>query len=128
MTEEVTAAIEEIRQQFPANTVEVTDSGDGGAFVVVHDLDLAAQYEPTKTWVGFTITFQYPHADVYPHFISGQTTRVDKKAFINGFQKVKWRDRDAVQISRRTKAEQLPLHTAALKLVKVLEWINSVNK
>lgn len=128
MTPEVVAAIEEIRRQFPDNQIEFAESGDGGAFVIVHGLPLGDQYEPSQSWVGFAITFQYPHADVYPHFISGLTKRTDQKAFVGGFQKVKWRAREAIQISRRTKAEQIPLHTAALKLVKVLEWIQSVNR
>ena len=39
MTEEVTEAIEEVRATFPDQQVEVRPSPDGGAVVIVHDLD-----------------------------------------------------------------------------------------
>ena len=68
MKQAVEQAIEEIRKSVVGHRVDVEADDDGGAFVHVHDLEIGEQYEPDRSWVAFHITFQYPFADVYPHF------------------------------------------------------------
>ena len=126
MTPEVVQAIEEIRQTFPEHQVEAEPDADGGAHVVVHDLSLEQQYVPRTTWMGFQITFQYPRADVYPHFVDGELHRVNGQPLGEGFSgPIPWRDRSAIQVSRRSNRWNAAHDTAAAKLVKVLEWMKS---
>lgn len=126
MTPEVEAAIHEVKQVFPGHVVEVTPEPQGGAYVVVHDLSIGSQYAPTTTWIGFLITFQYPFADVYPHFVAPDLGRTDgtiHKAGITGPSP--WNGRQALQVSRRSNHWSAATDTAALKLAKVLEWLRS---
>lgn len=126
MTPEVQEAITEVRSAFPNHAVEVTPDPDGGALVVVQDLPLGSQYRPERSWVGFRIVFQYPHADVYPHYTDPNLARVDGAPLGEGMQQsVQWHNRLATQISRSSRGWNAADDTAALKLRKVLDWLAS---
>lgn len=124
MTPEVEDAITELREAFADHTVEVAPDPQGGAYVVVQDLPLGPQYRPARSWVGFAIGFQYPHADVYPHYIDSTLSRVDGAPLGEGMQQpIQWHDRMATQISRRSTNWNAAEDTATLKLRKVLDWL-----
>jgi hypothetical protein len=125
MTPEVTEAIEEIKRAFLGHTVEATPEDQGGAYVIVHDLPLGDRFTPAQSWCGFLITFQYPRADVYPHFLAGGVKRTDGGALPAGMALTTWRERQAIQVSRRSNRWNPAVDTAAAKLVKVLEWVKS---
>ncbi len=126
MTPEVEEAITEIRSAFLDHAVAVTPDPQGGAYVVVQDLPLGPQYSLERSWVGFDIGFQYPFADVYPHFTDPNLARVDGAPLGEGFQQpIQWHDRMATQISRRSNGWTAAEDTAALKLCKVLDWLAS---
>lgn len=123
---DVTEAIAEIRRSFPNHEVDLAEDGQGGARVTVHGFALGEQYSPSTSWIGFTIGFQYPAADVYPHFVRGDLARRDEKplgeAMTTGHT---WNGAAAVQVSRRSKRWDRGADTAAIKLTKVLEWLRS---
>lgn len=127
MTPEVAQAIEELRAAFPGSRVDVTPEPQGGAYVVVADQEYGAQYQPERGWVGFLITFQYPHADVYPHFVAGGLKRKDNHSLGEGLSgPTTWPGcpgEQVVQISRRSNRLNPAVDTAAMKLAKVLEWM-----
>ncbi|MHB8112409.1 MAG: E2/UBC family protein [Bellilinea sp.] len=124
MTPEVEAAIAEIKQAFAEHQVDVDPEEQGGAYIVVHDLFIGERYTPSQAWVGFTINFQYPHSDVYPHFIEPSVRRADGAGFGQGISgPTDWHNRKAIQISRRSNHWNPAYDTAAIKLAKVLEWL-----
>lgn len=126
MTPEVQAAVEEIRQTFAGHRVDVEEEPQGGAYVIVHDLVVGERFAPTTTWFGFLITFQYPSADVYPHFIDGSLRRADGKPHATGISgPTQWQNRTVLQISRKSNRWNPTVDTAAAKLLKVLEWLRS---
>ena len=127
MTPEVEKAISEIEARFSAHKITVEKVADGGAQVVVDDLHIGDQYEPNTTWIGFVIGFQYPHADVYPHYVNPDLKRKDSQSFGQGFSpdSVDWAGRKARQISRKSNRLNPLTDTAALKLAKVIEWLKS---
>lgn len=126
MNPDVERAIAEIQQAFPANAVEIQPDPNGGAYITVQDLAIGDQYTPSKSWVGFQITFQYPHADVYPHYIDGTVRRVDGQAYGAGMQlSQSWQGRNAVMVSRRSNRWNAAVDTAATKLAKILSWVRS---
>lgn len=125
----VLQAIDEIRKSYIGHQVDDEPDGDGGAFVKVHDLDLGNQYDPTRSWIGFRITFQYPFADVYPHFCVAGLKRRDGAGLGEGFSAGEWkttsRSEPAVQVSRRSNRWDSSADTAAIKLDKVLKWMRT---
>jgi hypothetical protein len=124
MTPEVEDAITELREAFSDHAVEVAPDPQGGAYVVVQDLPLGPQYRPERSWVGFAIGFQYPHADVYPHYTDSTLSRVDGAPLGEGMQQpIQWHDRMTTQISRRSTNWNAAEDTATLKLRKVLDWL-----
>ena len=123
MTVAVQEAVEEIKRAFNDHPVSVEEEEQGGAYVTVSDLFIGSQYEPERSNCSFTITFQYPHADVYPHFLDAKIVRKDKKNHPQGFSLAAWRGNSALQISRRSNQLDPAVDTAALKLLKVLQWI-----
>ncbi len=126
MNPEVERAIAEIRQTFPGNAVEVQPDPNGGAYIIVQDLMIGEQYTPSNSWLGFQITFQYPHADVYPHYIDGNVRRIDGQAYGAGLQTShSWQGRNAVMVSRRSNRWNAVIDTAATKLTKILTWLKS---
>lgn len=130
MTPEVEKAVEEIKTLFSDHKIEVEAVSDGGARVIVDDIEIGAQYSPSKTWMGFIIGFQYPRADVYPHYISSEVKRNDGQERKDGHPlgegfsgPLLWQERNCTQISRRSNKLDPTIDTAVTKLVKVIEWV-----
>ena len=125
MTPEVAAAVEEIRQAFADHEVDVEPEDQGGAYVTVHALPFGGGYTPSTSWIGFLIPYLYPRADVYPHFIDPAVQRTDRAEFGPAFQRVSWRGRPVIQVSRKSSRWDSAVDTAATKLMMVLDWIRS---
>jgi hypothetical protein len=123
---QIEKAIEEIRSSFPDCRIEVEPDGAGGAHVVVHDVPLGPPYAQAAIWVGFQITFQYPYADVYPHFTLHDLARTDGRGLGEGIGNgANFRGKPAVQLSRRSNKLNPATDTAALKLLKVMQWLRT---
>ena len=126
----VEEAVDEIRKAFPRHSVVAEPDDDGGAFVTVSDLFLGDQYEPAASWIGFHITFQYPHADIYPHNTTAALKRRNGQPLGEGFHTGKeWktpsRTEPATMMSRKSKDFNAARDTAAVKLRKILDWTGS---
>ena len=119
-------AVEQIRHSFAESAVTVEGDGMGGAWVVVDPVPLGPTYAQDDSWIAFLITFAYPDADVYPHFIRPDLSRVDGAPLGAGFSQTIWGlsgDR-GLQVSRRSNRLNPAVDTAATKLLKVLKWLN----
>lgn len=124
LTPDVRTAVADIAAAYPQVSLE--PDGDGGAYVVVEAVPLSQTYQQSQTWVGFHITYAYPRADVYPHFVRSDLCRVDGGALGGGTSAGhSFRGRAAVQLSRRSNRLNPAVDTALLKLQKVLRWLNS---
>ena len=121
----VAKAIDELRSTFDQCSMEAEADGEGGANVIVKGIPLGFPYQQADIWVGFQITFQYPYADVYPHFTDPSLARVDGRNLGSGFGSAKFRNQPAIQISRRSHKLNPATNTAALKLQKVLQWLKN---
>lgn len=125
----VQQAIEEIRKSFVGHRIDAEADSDGGAFVKVHELDVGGVYQSNRSWIAFRITFQYPFADVYPHFCVPELKRKDGAGLGEGFSMGQWSPPSgsaaAMQISRRSNRWDSSTDTAAIKLHKVLTWLRS---
>lgn len=127
MTPEVEEAISELRQAFPDSAVTAVADAHGGAFMTVDPVLIGEQWSPAETWIKFHITFQYPYADCYPHFVIPELRRADGAAPGEGIQVgVSAPDGQmATQLSRRSNRLDPSTDTAVVKLIKVLEWLRS---
>ena len=119
----VAKAVEVIRTTFEGCGVEVEADGAGGATVVVSGIPLGRPYVQDKVWIGFQVTFQYPYADVYPHFTNADLARADGGGLGSGFGSASFLGQPAIQISRRSNGLNPETDTAALKLLKVVKWL-----
>ena len=119
----VATAIEEIRCTFDRCVVEAEPDGSGGTIVVVRDIPMDFPYVQAQVWIGFQITFQYPYADVYPHFTNADLARSDGGGLGGGFGAAKFQGQPAIQVSRRSNRLNPETDTAALKLLKVIRWM-----
>ena len=122
----VAEAIEEIRRTFDRCVVDTTPDGSGGADVVVKGVPLGCPYVQPEVWIGFRITFQYPYADVYPHFTNPDLARTDGAGLGGGFGSSTFQGQPAIQVSRRSNRLNPETDTAALKLLKVLRWMKGL--
>ena len=126
MKAEVEKAIEQIRASFPGKQLTAREDGEGGAYVIVDDIELGPPYSQDLTWVGARITFQYPYADVYPVFVRGDLARKDGQALGEATAVGQtFEGRSAVQISRKSNRLNPGRDTAAMKLQKVLAWLKA---
>lgn len=125
MTPEVAEAIEEIKAGWRGSTVTAREDGSGGAYVIVERVKPGDQYAQDETWVGFQITFQYPYSDVYPHFVRGDLSRKDGAGLGEAMSSSSFEGRSAIQLSRKSNHHNATTDTAAMKLMKVLEWLRS---
>ena len=125
MTPEVTEAIKEIATAFPSCRMETVQDSQGGAFVTIHNVPLNGPYEQADTWVGFQITYTYPYCDIYPHFIRADLSRLNGSALGEGMGAGTFSGQPAIQVSRKSNRHNPATDTAAVKLLKVLRWLNS---
>lgn len=128
ITAEVAEAVGEIRTAFPGHQVDVAADDQGGAFVRVHEIDIGTAFAPNVSWIGFQITFQYPFADVYPHYLRPDLARVNRQAFVQPFHPghtFSWPGGGtaALMVSRRSNHRDPAVETAAIKLAKVIDWL-----
>jgi hypothetical protein len=126
MNEAVQFAVDQINTAFPQNACEAQDDGDGGAWVIVEGVPLGEIYTEEASWVGFRITFQYPNADVYPHFVRGDLLRKDGRSLGEGVQVSQtFLGRPALQLSRRSSRWNPKTDNALIKLQKVMQWFTT---
>ena len=123
ITAAVAQAIEELRSTLEGCEVAVEPDGSGGAEVVVGGVPMGSPYLQDGVWFGFHITYQYPYADVYPHFTNADLGRSDGADLGGGFGTASFRDQPAIQISRKSNGLNPETDTAALKLLKVVKWM-----
>lgn len=126
MTPEVEQAIAELERAFPDHRVRVLEEPQGGAYVRVEDLELGDGYVPPTSWIGFLIPYDYPRSQVYPFFLRPDLARANGQPFqppINAGQTMPGFDEPAVMASRSSQRWNPARDTAALKLMRVLEWL-----
>ena len=125
MNSEVEQAVQELSLRFGDAEVEVRPTGDGGAIVTINPVDVGPGYSPQKTWMKFAISFQYPYADIYPHFVRPNLVRTDGQPHGNGISLTSFQGKPALQLSRRSNHLNPEIDTAALKAIKVIEWLRT---
>ena len=127
MKRDVANAIEELKRAFPSSDVCSQEDGDGGAYVIVEDVAIGYQYQPSSTWLGGHITALYPYADVYPLFMADNVRRVDGVPFESPITpEAQFFERPALQISRRNNHTQSYPQTAVAKFIKVLHYLGEL--
>ena len=137
MKPDVQKAIEELIDGAPG-TVRSEEDGDGGAFVLVEKIDIGEQFAPRITWIGFHITWPYPDADVYPHFIDASVRYVGNGAAPNvhpdgnlptamsrGNFEAPGFKLPAIQLSRRSNRRNADTDTALDKLLRIIEFLRT---
>jgi hypothetical protein len=122
LTPEVEQGLAELRAAFPG-LVALVEDGVGGALVTVDGVALGAPYAQDSTWVGFHITHLYPQADVYPHHVRPDLSRVDGQALGVGTSASSFQNRPSIQLSRRSNRRDAATDTALLKLDRVMQWL-----
>lgn len=137
MKPDVEKAAAQLRKGMPGHDVRVKEDGDGGAFVIVDDIDIGKSYAPTVTWIGFHITWPYPDGDVYPHFIAPEVRYIGAGEAPNGFPEGNLPTSmsrgasmpgfaiAAIQVSRRSNRRDAATDTALLKLLRVIDFLRS---
>jgi hypothetical protein len=134
----VEKALEELTAGLPEKaTLEIKEDSDGGAYVLVDGVEIGACFNPSTSWIAFHITWSYPDADVYPHFIDADVQYVGGQAKPNqhadgslpaamtrnatapGFE------RPAIQVSRRSNRRNPATDSALQKLLRVLDFLRS---
>ena len=122
MNSQVAQAVEEIRCCFPEAEVVARANQDGGCVVTINPIDVGSKYEPQLTWMKFEIAYMYPHADVYPLFLSPELRRTDGNPHGEGITLAELYREPALQLSRRSNGLNPLIDTAALKITKVIQW------
>lgn len=126
MTPSVVAAIEGLKKAFPNGAVSVlAEDGQGGAHVMVEEVQLGPKFAPSKTWLGAHLPASLPYADVYPLFMSPEVKRLDGAALSGPLSGVNWQGRQATQISRRNNRIGVG-QSAVAKFIKVVEFVRSL--
>ena len=126
MNAPVQQAIAELKATFDPSAVVAEDDGQGGAFVIVESVVLNGPYLQKETWMGFHLTGQFPYADIYPVFVRGDLHRCDGKPLGDGVSPGhNFRNRGAVQVSRKSNGRDPLIETASAKVLKVRRFLET---
>jgi hypothetical protein len=123
LVEPVARAIAEIERGLPEVRWTIDEDGSGGAVLIGTGASLGGVWEQEETWVGFRIPFNYPYADIYPHYVRGDLHRRDRAPLGEAMSVTTFEGRPAVQLSRRSNHRVPGIETALIKLLKVLKWL-----
>jgi hypothetical protein len=124
---EVSSGLEELKRQFNSSSFSVREDGRGGVYVVMEPVNLGPKYKPVSTWVGFQIPAQYPYADIYPLFIGADVVRADAIPFeVPVTHGHNFEGRPAIQVSRRTTTAQNGLQNVSTKILKVINFLETL--
>ena len=124
MKPHVAQAVNELERAFPVSSVLTREDGEGGAYVIVGDVEIGPKFEPSSTWIGGHISALYPYADIYPLFIGAEVRRASGAAFKSPVTLgAQFEQRPALQISRRNNHTQNYPQTAVAKFLKVLHFL-----
>lgn len=127
MNNDVLTAIEELKRAFAPSEVTVAEDGQGGARVIVEQVDLGSRFEPRFSWMGGHITPLYPNADIYPVFIAADVRRIDGAPFqVPVTHGASFLGRPALQVSRLNNRIHLASQTAVAKFVKVVHFLETI--
>jgi hypothetical protein len=126
VTPAVKAAVDALGRQF--EKITFTSMPDGSVRVKVWGVPLGPPYAQSETWVGFTITALHPYADVYPHFVRPDLSRLDGRPLNPGIHlNNSYYGEPAVMVSRQTRSVGPGAPCDPLKKVlKVLSWLMSL--
>lgn len=127
MSPELSVAVDEVRATFPELSVDTKLNDDGSVWVVVKDVYLGDQWSPDHSSVSFTISTQYPYAECYPHYLEASVKKTDGSPLgdaVHASQRTPQGD-EAVMVSQVNRQFSNIPDTAAVKLVKVVDWIRS---
>lgn len=123
LTDSIQKALEQLRQCFAGAEIETVEDGSGGAYVTVSGIEIGTPYAQERCWFGFHITAQYPYSDIYPHFVQRDLHRLDGRALGEAISEASFQGRLAYQISRKSNRHDHQNDTAALKLMRIINWL-----
>jgi hypothetical protein len=124
VTEDVAAAVVDVRRAFGEYLVHAWPDGSQGAYVVIDELNLGSFWKPATSWLGFIISYLHPDADCYPHHIRGDVLRADEKPLTAPFNaNNNFAGITSVMISRSSPRRRKDADTPALKAVRLLEFL-----
>jgi hypothetical protein len=126
VTPAVATAIDGVRRAFADVLVHAWTSGQGGASVVIDDLELGPVWTPARSWLGFMVSYLHLETDCYPHYISQEVRRIDGEPLKAPFHAGQTFDGSpAIMVSRRSPGRDPLLDTPARKTQSVLQFIRS---
>jgi hypothetical protein len=137
MKSNVEAGLLQLREGLPGHVIQADEDSEGGAYVIVEGFEIGESFRPSMSWVGFHMTWPYPDADVYPHFVDPALAYVGAgqapvehpdgplpAAMARG-QVMPGFDKPAIQVSRRSQRWQPATDTALHKLLRVVQFLRS---
>lgn len=137
MVEYVETSLKDIRLGMAGHGVRVQEDGSGGAYVIVDDVDIGDHFAPSRSWIGFHLTFA-EDADVYPHFIDpdvrylGPPESAPNQHPDGGLPTSMTRGHEmpgvklaAIQVSRRSNNRNGDTDSPLMKLLRVIEFLKA---
>ena len=118
----VADAIDYLRDMFE---VTVDASGDGGALVTVHSLEIGEAWTSVSIDLAFHIPFNYPFAPIYPYYTRPDLSRADGQAVPPALQRVDWNGAPHTQVSLRANRWNPAVDTAVGAVIQVQRWFRS---
>jgi hypothetical protein len=137
MVEHVETRLKELREGLVGSGVRVLEDGSGGAFVIVDNIEIGDHFAPSRTWIGFHITWADEDADVYPYFIDAGVRYVgdgaapvehpsgNLPAAMGRGGQMPGFDLPAITISRRSNRRNPETDSPLQKLLRIIEFLRT---
>ena len=105
--------------------------------MIVDAINIGENFAPSVAWIGFHITWPYPDADVYPHFIDptvryigsaptpNQHPEGNLPAAMSRGQTMPGFEMPAIPVSRRSNHRNAETDSALQKLLRIVAFLRS---
>jgi hypothetical protein len=99
--------------------------GEGGAFVVVEEVDLGGKWTAPEADLTFHLAYNYPASAIYPYYLPAEVVPADG-SMPPAVQRVIWRDTSVIQVSLRQANWDPRRDNAIGAVMQTQHWLRSL--
>jgi hypothetical protein len=123
LSQGVSVGLQQLEEVFTGRVRHEPD-GEGGAFVVVEEIELGEHWSARTAELAFHLAYNYPASSIYPYYLQPDIVPAGG-AFPQALQRVEWRGSPMIQVSLRQENWDPRRDNAVGAVMQTQDWLRS---